>query len=568
MITKKKGIFIFGILLLIISLPLIFGQEKEFDYVISNSEKWQDVYSTMIYSKYNNVEDDFLVSTPHGDIILNNINRQNRIRVISSKSNPFVFNYQSTIKLKGFAEPSEIEVDNANLDLIEELPDINNFIIVGDSYGFNSIAVAPYAIITNSWVFLSNKINIYEIDEILSRRNVDKIIIYGYVDKVVRDTIEKYNPEYIDNGDKFKDNIDIVKKYIKIRPAKQVAFTNGEFIEKELLNGNEPVLFTGKENVPEQIQEYLKSSDIEVGVLVGNDLVSAATNIKRSTGVNVMVKFARGARSQTSGVALIEGLDLFPLPTPILTISIHSIKYNRASGLLEVTYKSDSNAPGYLKGTFTIISDGQSIRVGDIEPIFISPGDFKTIMYSINLSSIENLEADIYVIFGETVLSLDRVLRGRVNVSVINVIDACKFTKEDIKSIKYNKQKKSFVIKIKNSNPIDCWIDIELNDIWIGYIQNTLSTSNSILIKSGKTKEIIIEEELDSDDLEKNSLLKMTLFSGEREDSLVNRLIIDKIKLSIVALSLITYVIIGLVVVIVLLIVIILIIKKRNDNED
>lgn len=562
---KKRTYIIISLLLM---LPLISAQATDFDYVISNSEKWQDVYSSMLYSTLNNVGCDFLVSTPHGDILLNNINKNNKIKVISSRTNPYVFNYPDTISSKGFNEPTELVVDNANIELIKEMPEINNFIIVGDSYGFNAVAVSPYAVITKSWVFIANDLNIYEIDTVLSNRNINKIILYGYVDKEVRSVLEKYNPEIIDNNDRFKDNVQIVKKYLEIKPAKQVVFTNGEFLEKELMNGLEPVLFTGKENVPQEINDYLKNSEIEVGVLVGNDLINAATNIKRSTGVNVMVKFARGARTEASGVSVIEGLDLFPLPTPSIKLSVYSIRYNRASRLLEVTYYSDSNTLAYLKGTFTLRSNGETVRVGDIESIFIGPGDYKTITYSINLTSVDNIEAEVYVLFGETTTSLDRVLRGNVNVTIIDVIDRCMIKKEDIKSVKYNKQKKAFIVKIKNSNSVDCWLDLELNDILIGYTKMTLITENSVFIRTGKIKEIIIKEDLDETDLENNEYVKMTLYSGEKEDSLVNRLIIDKIKLNIENLTVLTYVIIGLIILIIILIIIIFIIKRREDKDE
>jgi hypothetical protein len=565
--VKIKGV-LFIVLLILNFLPVINAQEKNFDHVVSNSEKWQDVYSSMIYATLNNVGSDFLVSTPHGDVLLNNINKNNRIKVITSSKNPYVFNYLNTIRLRKFAEPTEMITENANIDLIKEMPEINNFIIVGDSYGFNAIAVTPYAIITKSWVFLSNRLNIYELDGVLSTKNINKIIIYGYVDKEVRNVLSKYNPEIIDNNDRFKDNIEIVKKYIELKPVKQVAFTNGEFIEKELMNGLEPVLFTGKENVPDEINEYLKTSDIEVGVLVGNDLVGAATNIKRSSGINVMVKFARGARAETSGVSLIEGLDLFPLPTPSIKITVYSIRYNRATNLLEVTYKSDSNAPAYIKGTFTLSSGGENTRVGDIESIFISPGDYKTIMYSVNLSFIENIKAEVYVLFGESSTSLDRVLRGSMDVSIINIIDNCKIERENIQSIKYNKQKKAFIIKIKNSNPVDCWYDLELNNILIGYTKQTFSIENGVLIKSGKIKEIILYQELDKSDLENNEYIRMTLYSGEKEDSLVNKLIFDKIKLSVENLTVLTYVIIGLVILIIILIIIIFLIRRRDKDEE
>ena len=39
------------------------------------------------------------------------------------------------------------------------------------------------------------------------------------------------------------------------------------------MGGESPILFTGKENVPDKIRDYIKSSQIEIGVLIGNDLV-------------------------------------------------------------------------------------------------------------------------------------------------------------------------------------------------------------------------------------------------------------------------------------------------------
>ena len=81
---------------------------------------------------------------------------------------------------------------------------IRNFIVVGDSYGYNSMAVVAYALATNSWVFLANRANIDEIDSILEGRRVDKLLLYGYVDSEVTETLLKYNPEIINSGDRFR----------------------------------------------------------------------------------------------------------------------------------------------------------------------------------------------------------------------------------------------------------------------------------------------------------------------------------------------------------------------------
>jgi len=560
----KRGILV--IFFLLLYLPLGLSQTLEFSYVISNSENWKDVFSSIHYANLNGVESDFLVSTAHGPMLLNSIKTTERIFVVSSKKDPFVFNYQDMILSRDFESAEEIKFDDANIELINELDDIKNFIVVGDSYGFNAIAVAPYAIKTRSWVFLANRFNTNKIDSILDSRDVDKIIIYGYVDREVRETLEKYSPEIIDNEDRFKDNIEIVKKYLELKPTKQVVLTNGEFIEKELMKGLEPVLFTGKENVPDQIRDYLKESDIEIGVLIGNDLIGAATNIRRTAGINVMVKFARSARAQAGGIAAVEGLDLFPLPIPYIKLSLHSIKYNKVSSQLEITYKSDSNVPVYFKGTITLIDNDERTKVGDINPVFIAPGDYKTVVYSVNSTSSENLSAEVVTLFGESPSALDRMLRGELKVDVVDVIDRCRFDEKDIKWVKYNKQKKSFFIKVKNPTDVDCWVDLELEGIVIGFTKITMGSEGSIRIPKGNTKKISILEELTEDDLERNPTVNLIAFSGEREDSLVHtfKAVYD---LQVEFLSVLAYLTMALVIIIIVLIILIFIIKRKEQDE-
>jgi len=558
----KGGLFILAVLL---ALQLVHAQE--FNHVISNSEDWRDVYSSMLYANLEGAGSDFLVSTKHGAILLNDINRNRDIRVITSRKLPYVFNYPDLIKSQGFADVDEIVVDSANLELIDELPGIENFIIIGDGYGYSAVAVTPYAIQTKSWVFLASRENIFEIDSVLSRRNVKKILIYGYVDRQVRDAISKYDPEIIDTGDRFKDNAEIVKKYLEIKPTKQAALTNGEFLEKELLSGTEPILFTGRDNVPDQIRDYIKSSGLEIGVLIGNELVGAATNIRRTTGMSVMVKFARGARGQTGGVAAVEGLDLYPIPTPSIQLSLYSIKYNRVTKQLEVTYKSDSNIPIYFKGTITLIYGTERVRVGDLDTIFIAPGDYKTVVYPLDISSTESLSAEIYTLFGESTSSLDRILEQKTTVEVVDVIDKCKLTEEDIRGVRYNKQKKTFVVIVKNPFDTDCWIDVELNNILIDGRKTTLGTEGSIKIAPGKTKRITIEQEMTEEDLASNPFVELTAYSGEREDSLVHTFN-GKFELKIETLTIMAYFIIILIVVVIILIIFIILLKRREKDEE
>jgi hypothetical protein len=563
MLKKEKVALVFLSLMLVGFIPNV----SAFDHVISNSGDWKDVYSIMQYASFSGAGKDFLVSTRHGPLLVNDLNREWDIRIVSSEDNSYVINYEDILRGRGFENVEEVTIDDGNLELIEELPEVRNFIIIGDTYGYNAIAVAPYAVVNEAWVFFANRINIDEIDSILSNRDVDEVLVYGFVDREVRDTLEKYNPEVIDTGDRFKDNTLIVDKYLEIRPMEQVLLSNGEFLEKEIVSGSNPVLFTGKENVPEQISNYLQSSDIEVGVLVGSDLVGAATNIRRSSGISVIVKFARGARNPTGAIAAVEGLDLFYLPIPVVQLGIHSAKYNRATSQLELTYKSDSNVPIFFKGTITPLSDGEAgDRIGDVDAIFIAPEDYKTVTYSDVDFVGESLSLEVFTLFGDTPSSLEKILEATVNVEIVNVIDSCEI---EIEEVVYSKPKESFIVKVRNLANSDCYVDIELSDVLIDGIPTTLGSEGSVLIEAGKLGKIYIEQAMTDEDLDANQFVNVIAYFGEREDSLV-KVIQGKYELKIESIS---YATIGLVVLIIVILGTIFFLffwwrRRRKEEED
>jgi hypothetical protein len=555
------------VLVLVMFLTVLAGsvRAQEFNHVISNSEDWRDVYSILMYGDLKGAVKDFLVSPRHAPILLTGISKTDKIRIISSSKMPFALNYAEMMRSQGFTDVNEVTVNNANLELINDLPDIKNFIIVGNTYGYDGIAVAPYAAVDKAWVFFADRVNIAEIDSILSARNPKEVIVYGFVDRSVKDTLAKYNPKIIDKGDRFENDIEITKEYLKIKPTQQVLLSNGEFIENELLSGSGPVLFTGKETVPDQIKNYIKSSDIEVGVLIGADLVGSATNIRRDTGISVIVKFARGARDPTSSIAPVEGLDLFYLPTPIMDLQLYSAKYNRATSQLEVTYKSNSNIPIYFKGTLTPqTGTGQTTRIGDVDPIFIAPDDYKTVSYPDVQFNGENMSLGVFTLYGEAPSSLEKMLEKTVNVEIINVLDRCKI---EIKSVTYSKPKSSFVIKIQNIGETDCWVDAELNDVVIDRVPTMLGSKGSVKISAGKSKNIVIEQEMTDDNLKENPLVEVTAYFGEREDSLINA-IQGKFKLNIETISLMTIGLISLAVIVIVIVIILFIILKRRRKDD
>ena len=127
-----------------------------------------------------------------------------------------------------------------------------------------------------------------------------------------------------------------------------------------------------------KIKDLIKSSDIDVGVLIGNELVGTATFIRRQLGISVFVKFAQGARAPKGRISQVEALDMFYLPIYSLNIEVDSVKYNRATNQLEVTLKNTEDQAAYFIGTYSLTaSDGARQTVGDIGANFIDGNELK-----------------------------------------------------------------------------------------------------------------------------------------------------------------------------------------------
>ena len=487
------------------------------DQIIINSEDWRDVYSTMLYGSLTGTAVNFLVSDKHSTLILNAIPKGTSVQAISSNKLPFIVGYKSILENNGYVA-EETFYDNFNLELANLL-DVKNFIIVDDSYGYNAVSVAPYAVVSDSYVLFADRNNIREIDSFLSGRTVDKLLMYGNVDRQVRDILARYNPEIINKeGDRFANNIEIAKKYMEIGPAKQVILTNGEFIEKEIMSGVEPVIFIGANNVPDQVRDYIQSTDIEIGVLVGNELVGTATYIRRNVGISVFVKFAQGARDPKGAISQVEALDMFYLPVYTLNMEVESIKYNRATNQLEVNIRNTEEQAVYFKGTYSLKAAGLEQTVGDIDPIFLDGNELKTVVYDVEPIPEGKITADVYIIYGESKGSMEKVIDTTMDIEVVEILDKCEIS---LNNLVYNKRKGIFYIEVENIAEVDCYIDVELVDLLIDGVRQSFSAEEILHLEANQKKKQKVNLKLEEEDIENNNAIKVKAYYGERKDSLV-----------------------------------------------
>lgn len=530
--------------------------------ILVNSELWTDVYSVMQYGVIKGISTNFLVSDRHATVILGQIGQNERIWAISSTVLPHIVGYEEILTARGY-EAEEFEYGNVNLEMGRLLPEVDKFIVIDDSYGYNAIAVAPYAAITKSYVLFADSDNIDDVTDFLSERNVGSLIVFGQIDREVRDALAPYDPETINQqGDRFLNNVEILKKYMEVSPAKQVILTNGEFIEQEIMAGSQPVVFIGTNNVPQAIRDYISTSDVEVGVLIGNELVGTATSVRRDLGISVFVKFAQGARQPEGSISQVEALDMFYLPTYDLNLEVDNIKYNRATDQLEVTLRNTEDQAIYHIGTYGLTdSAGTQATVGDIGPNFIDGGQLKTFVYDVQDLADGKITVEVFIIYGEAPGSLEKEIRMVLEVDSVEIIDNCEI---DINEVALNMRSKQFLVEVENRGQTDCYTDIELIDLIVAGERATYSSEETSFVGIGNKKTIKVRvSDFEAEDAEDNEQIKVRAYYGERENALTKA---KETRLELLIKSG-DYLFYGLIIIILLLLLLLFWKRRKKDEE-
>lgn len=552
--------YVVFLLLLVCAMPVLAE-----DQVIVNSQDWRDVYSGVLYGELSETPAKFLVSTKHSTIILYSIpTDRDEVLIVTNRGVPFIAGYESILQSRGYANADEIRTDNGNLELLERLEGVRKFIVLDDAYGYNAISVAPYAAISKSYVVFANKNNIDDVVDVLQDKDPESVMIYGQVDRVVKDELAQFNPETINKRNRFENNIEIVNRYLELNPTKQVILTNGEFIEQSLMTGADPIVFLGRENVPEVVREFIDTAEIDVGILIGNELVNSATFVRRALGISVFVKFAQGARQPTGSIAQVEDLDRFPMPTYDLAIEITSIVYNKATGALEVTYHNPTGLAEYFKSTITIRDGIEVVVIGDERAVFLDKNEYKTIVYRVDVDGnplqfeSDELSGDAFVVFGESPQSLENQYQKTFSIDIIEVLDDAQI---EIKGLYYDKVTGSFYVIVENIGKVDAYISAELIDIIVNDQPLTVGSADVLKLGPGKTGKIQIEVEMDEQDFLDNAEIRVRAYYGERELSRV-KITEETLPLEFKS-SLGRYVIYGIVILLILLLLFFLGTKKK-----
>ncbi len=504
-------------------LLLILPLATAVDQVVINSKDWQDVYTGIMYAKLNNLDVHYVAEETQGIQLISEIldKKKSEVLLIESKK-PFVFGYESKLKNSGFLVKKFESTDGekTNLELAKKIvneKNINQFIIIDGILGYNAISVAPFALLTNSFVLFADETNKDQIIDFL-KDNAKEIIIYGHLNRDVKKELDVFNPEILNTGDRYEDNIKIVKKFLDKKSTKQIFLTDGEVIELGLFNEEFPILFIGETNVPNSIMEFIKDSDTQVGIVTGYDLFVNAKTIREKTGIKIILKYGQGRDSK------LYALDIINLPSYSPEIDIKTIRYNTLSKQLELTYINTGEIYTYVQAlSHNIKVEGSSIaEVGDNDLIFLDEKDSKTVLYDVSLSGYldEKITIESKIMFGESKNSLTKLFTKETKVELISSKDDSKIK---ISNVEYNKRTNNFEVSVKNIGKTTVYVDSEIVDLIIAG-KKTMFGAEQQKIKSGKKELFKIKTTLEEADFKDNQKVKVHVQYGAYKDVLLKSL--------------------------------------------
>lgn len=555
------------VLLTVILLAGMLVPVAEAKTVVIDSQDWIDVYSGMLYARLIGERSLFMTSKKYVTILPNVLGVGDTVIIIESERVPFASNLAGTMRRQGYYPETTIFSRGGsalNLELAKRL-NITRFIIVDPTYGFNAVSVAPYAIQSNAYVLFAEDKNIDQVATYLSSLpKVENLLIYGSVSDSVLQKLSGFSPEIINTGHRYKDNIEILKKYLQKSPeTRQAIITSGEFLENEIIGG-EPVILVGRERVLPNTVEFVKNTNLKTTVLIGNELTGSAKMLKEQTGIPVFVKLGQGVPMGAEPYQPIKALDMFYLPTLMIQVDFGYAQYNTAEKKLEIVYRN-RGVRAFLSGTISILSDGKTVAtVGDKDVQKLERNETLGFRYDVDLSEYltSNLTADILTIYGESPDIMDRAISVQVPIQIGGAGDNCELR---LGPVNFDERTQRISVGLENPTPSECYASISLIDLIIEDKKQTINYPGQAYIPPKSRETFKIKQRMTPVDLEDNPTVHVKILYGER-DGLLFKVIEETVPLGRSS-GYEGIIIFGIIAVLLIIIIILVVLWRRTKNK-
>ncbi len=562
----QRGIALFTVILLAgMLIPAI-----EATTVVINSQDWMDVYSGMLYARLTQNPSLFLTNKKYLTLMPNVLTTGEELVIIESEKAPFASNIAGTLRRMGYLPETTIFSGGGyalNLELAKKL-NLNKFIIVDPTYGFNAVSAAPYAILSNAFVLFADDKNIDQVITYLTALpKVEKLIVYGQVSGSVLQKLSGFSPEVINTGHRYKDNIEILNMYLQKSPeTPQALLTSGEFLEKEIIGG-EPIILVGRERVLPNTVDFVKNSNLKTAVLIGNELTGTAKLLKEQTGIPVFVKLGQGVPMGAENYQPIKALDMFFLPMLFVQIDFGYVQYNPSDKKLEVVYRNRGVRASF-SGTIGILADGQTIAtVGDKDVQKLERNETLGFRYDVDLSEYigqsKNLTADILTIYGESPEIMDRAIAVQVPIIIGGGAgDNCELK---LGRVTFDERTQRISVNLENPSDADCYASINLLDMVIDDQKTLVNYPGQAVIPAGSRETFKIKQRMTPVDIADNPNVHVKVLYGA-QDGLLFKVLEETVPFTMAG-EYTLLIIIGIIAVLLILVIVLFVLWRRSRKD-
>ncbi|MFZ5500717.1 MAG: hypothetical protein ACOY58_02235 [Candidatus Micrarchaeota archaeon] len=420
--------------LLSLFVLLLALSQLAFAMVVVNSYDGRDVVSGIYYAAVQGDEVIFLTPSS-GDSVYGRIGTGKDILLIQSLDHPMLTGMAGNLEQRGNTVDVLVSDDplETNLELASR-SGADGFVLVDPVYGDNTVSALAYAKLNGLYLILADKDNAESVVSELRTQNPERILLYGYTDAELKSGLQGtgLSFEEINTGDKFDDNLELVKRFLSQNPAKkQAILADGSVFESTIASGDDPVILISP-LIPSAVRDYIEqqalSGQLPVLLIVDETYTQTAYDLKESINedagrkaVTVFVKMGEGTSGAGSDINPVE---MFPLPVPTVGLQIEKAEYNQDSGELEITYKNTGNALEYVESRILVYVDGAyAATLGDEEPFPVEREGKAGMAYQLEVEE-GQITANITAYFGSSKKSRESGIRVMMDAGRVDFTDS------------------------------------------------------------------------------------------------------------------------------------------------
>jgi len=404
-------------------------------HIVINSANYQDVASGVFYANVLGETSQYVYPQTNLPEAVLQVGPKQDITLIGSETASIVSGFESALNNNGAGVKTTLTSSDPatfNLELAGR-SGADTFILTDPAYSYNLVVLFPYAKAQRAYVVFADNKNAGEVASFLSTHTSQTPLIYGTVDPEVTAALEENNIQFtqIDTGDKYLDNLEIVKKFFeKYDAKKQVVFADGTFFDPSITDGSFPVVLVSN-TIPTDTYDFLyskvASNELSVGVLVKGDYTAAVYDLMKTTNAQIGEKkfavFVKMGETMGSG-GEVQHLSVYPLPKITIDLGLEGLQYNTAKNEVELILENTGSIPTYVSSSVAIYSDGELLgSVGDQEVQLLAKGETKGFSFPFVVEDPGQLTGNLTTYYSSSKTAFEKAMNAYVNLGVVNFVD-------------------------------------------------------------------------------------------------------------------------------------------------